>query len=205
MKKFLKVAAVFLALVIFTTGGYLAGRYTQTDSLVSALPKNINEKYVEEEQNAPVSTEAAQMPDMPPAEKQTEVNIIEKNSKTAIQEGWSEVHKSDIMLSEGQTAQIKLYTSAGKDTDGTLVYDDGNQWILEVEHGGEYYTLVNKYVQLGKVNYIAGEDENGEEFITAIISTGAGLSVERYTYNGTAFEGQVVYNSSGLNIRSSTF
>lgn len=203
MKKIIKAAAVFLALVLFAAGGYCAGRYMQTDSIVSALPKNTIEK---QEENAPPSPDMTPAGELPPSgDKQTEVNIIEKNSQTAIQNGWSEVHKSDIMLGEGQNAQVKLYTSATKDSDGTLVYDDGNQWVLEVENNGEYYTLVNKYVQLGKVNYIAGEDENGEEFITAFISTGAGISVERYTYNGTAFEGQTVYSSSGLNIRSSTF
>ena len=102
--------------------------------------------------------------------------------------------------------EVTLSTSAEKDTDGEFLWDDGNQWVLEVNDGkGNYYTLLNKYVQLGKVDVMAGADENGECVITAVISTGSGLVVEKYTYNGSAFEGQTVYNSGVLNVMGSTF
>ena len=78
-------------------------------------------------------------------------------------------------------------------------------WLLEVEKNGEYYALINKYIQLGKVDFSAGEDENGNVSITAVISTGTGVTVEKYTYNGTVFEGQTVYNSGSLNVTGSTF
>ena len=99
-----------------------------------------------------------------------------------------------------------MYTSADKDANGEFVWDDGNQWVLEVMTDKDsYYTLLNKYVQLGKVDIIVGADENGECVITAVISTGSGIVVEKYTYNGTAFEGQTVYNSGVLNVWGTTF
>ncbi|MBQ8300464.1 MAG: hypothetical protein IJX57_00630, partial [Clostridia bacterium] len=85
------------------------------------------------------------------------------------------------------------------------IWDDRNQWVLEVGMSGGYYTLVNKYVQLGKVDVTVATDEKGECIIMAVTSTGTGLVVEKYTYNGTAFEGQTVYNSGVLNVWGSTF
>ena len=208
MKNVLKVIGALVLAAAIAAGGYVAGQRAQISSISSALPKNILDK---PEESAPVtensiSTEsAAPQENIPPKDVvQIERNIIEKNSQTAAAEAKTVVSNVNINIS-GESADVKLYTSADKDADGSFVWNDGNQWVLEVEKDGAYYTLLNKYVQLGKVSLMVADDENGEGVITAVVSTSSGLSVEKYTYNGTAFEGQTVYNSGILNVRTSTF
>ena len=211
MKKVLKAAGVIVLAAVMAVGGYFVGQKAQISSISSALPRNTLTRPEETATAAPqinsAAEETAPAPTaaQPPKDAiQTERNIIEKNSQTASAATPTVVTSADIMLG-GEKTEVKLYTSADKDTDGSFIWDDGNQWVLEVKKDGGYYTLINKYVQLGKISLMAGEDENGEGVITAVVSTGTGLSVEKYTYNGTAFEGQTVYNSGVLNVKGSTF
>ena len=196
MKKVWKgIGAAVLAIAIFA-GGYTLGQRVRENNIISALPHKTFDKPQENASSPkPASGEALK----------PEKNITEKNSETAVQNGWTEVAHADITLSDGDNAKIKLYTSAHKDENGEFMWDDGNTWLLEAESKGGYYALINKYIQLGKVDFTAGEDENGHASITAVISTGTGIAVEKYTYNGTAFEGQTVYNSGILNVKGSTF
>lgn len=194
------IGSVVIAAAIFA-GGYTAGQRVREDNIISALPRKTLDMT-----EPPQTLTPSPQPTAGNTETQRhEKNITEKNSKTAVQDGWSEVGKANIKLGENSNAAVKLYTSAQKDENGELMWDDGNMWLLEVEKNGEYYALINKYIQLGKVDFSAGEDENGNVSITAVISTGTGVTVEKYTYNGTVFEGQTVYNSGSLNVTGSTF
>lgn len=195
MKKFLKATGAVILAVVLVAGGYISGQKNQLSSITSALPRE--------------AIEATEMPTEPPAVKapetvHTEKNIIEKTSETSIQPSWAEVENVTVSQADGSNAEVKLYTSAEFDGE-EFIWDDRNQWVLEVGMNGGYYTLVNKYVQLGKVDVTVGTDERGECVIMAVISTGTGLVVEKYTYNGSAFEGQTVYNSVVLNVWGATF
>lgn len=203
MKKFLGVLGALILAAALVAGGYYAGTKIQTDSIVSALPKKTFENLEDKEGKPPIRDNEPISSEMPSLK--SEVNIIEKNTATATQERWSVIHKASVTLSDGSEATVQLHTSAEKDSAGEYIWDDGNQWVLEVQKGNEYYTLINKYVQLGEINYIVGTDESDNAFITAVTTTGTGISVEKFTYNGTAFEGQTVYNSGVLNVYSSTF
>lgn len=203
MKKFLKgLGAVIVALVL-VMGGYFAGQRVQIGSIISAMPKKTIDNIPTESAPPEQSPSAVNVSDAVQAEK----NIIEKNSASAIQDGFTEVTRmSPVSISDNIKADVMLYTSAKKDTDNQFLWDDGNQWVLEVNAGkGAYYTLLNKYVQLGKVDVMVGMDENGGCVITSVTSTGSGIVVEKYTYNGTAFEGQTAYNTGALNVWGSTF
>lgn len=217
MKKFLKLIGAVVLACALAAGGYMAGQRVQMNSITSALPRETIEKHDESIEPEPKTDSAAEPeasmtageeppPVKAPESAQTEKNIIEKNSATAIQEGWTEVETVTAVFSDNIKGDVKLYTSAEKDVNGEFVWDDGNQWVLEVTTDKDsYYTLLNKYVQLGEVNIMVGADENNECVITAVISTGNGLVVEKYTYNGAAFEGQTVYNSGAVNVWGSTF
>lgn len=204
MKKVLKVIGVLALSCVMAAGGYIAGQKNQLSSITSALPRETVENTERPEKNEERKEETP--PVKAPEAVQTEKNIIEKNSSTAIQSSWTEVKKVMAVFPDNVKADVNLYTSADKDANGEFVWDDGNQWVLEVMTDKDsYYTLLNKYVQLGKVDIIVGADENGECVITAVISTGSGIVVEKYTYNGTAFEGQTVYNSGVLNVWGTSF
>ena len=206
MKKVLKIVGVVVLAVVMAVGGYAVGQRTQINSISSALPKNVLEILDSTAHDGENTDDAAHAQEnVPPKDAvQVERNIIEKNTQTAAGTAPTVVSSTSVTLN-GADAEVKLYTSAEKDTDGDFLWDDGNQWVLEVEKDGGYYTLINKYVQLGKVTTMVADDENGEGVIMAIVSTNSGLTVEKYTYNGTAFEGEVVYSSGMLNVRSTTF
>ncbi len=209
MKKVLTIFAYAVLAFVLAAGGYFAGQRSRMSSISSALPRNTLERPADESSVSPPpsrSNEAAPAEEpMPPMETaRTERNIIEKNSQTAVAPNHTEVSGAPITI-DGSQAEVKLYTSAEKDENGEFLWDDGNQWVLEVQKDGEYYTLINKYVQLGKVSVMTAADDSGEGVITAVVSTGSGISVEKYTYNGTSFEGETVYNSGVLNVINSTF
>lgn len=208
MKKLLIAICSLVIAFALVCGGYIAGQKNQLSSITSALPRETIENTNSPENSVIPHKDDNVPPAVAPEVMQPERNIIEQNSSSAIQSGWTEVKKmSPVVISKSDDikADVMLYTSAEKDTDGEFIWDDGNQWVLEVNTGNEYYTLINKYVQLGRVDVMVGADENGECVITAVTSTGSGLVVEKYTYNGTAFEGQAVYNSGALNVWGSTF
>lgn len=201
MKKFLKAVGVLILAAAVASAGYIAGRKDQLSSITSAIPREtIEESQMPQEEKSDGAEPAAKAPEA----VQTEKNIIEKTAETSIQPHWSEVENVSVSQADGSKADVKLYTSA-EYNDGEFVWDDRNQWVLEVAMDGGYYTLINKYVQLGQVNVTVATDEDGECVIIAVTTTGTGVVLEKYTYNGTSFEGQTVYNSGVLNVWGATF
>ena len=201
MKKVLKIFGAIIIASALTVAGYMAGTHNGMVSISSALPHvNITHSEPDAPPQSSQAAESEEKPIEPPTS--AEKTIIEKNSQTSAEDGWTQVENSPVTLGEN-TYTLTLYTSAQKDGDEFL-WDDGNKWVLEIEKDGEYYTLLNKYVQHGEVNYVTGENENGECVITAVTDTNTGLVVEKFTYNGTAFEGQTVYNTGTLNVKGST-
>ena len=201
MKRVLKIFGGIIIAAVLTVSGYIAGTHNGMVSISSALP-HVNITHSEPDtppQSSPAAGGEEKPIEPPPGAEKT---IIEKNPETSAQDSWTQVNTAPVTLGEN-TYTLTLYTSAQKDGDEFL-WDDGNKWVLEIEKDGEYYTLLDKYVQHGAVNYITGENENGECVITAVTDTNTGLVVEKYTYNGSAFEGQTVYNTGTLNVKGST-
>jgi hypothetical protein len=201
MKKFVKAIGIIALACVCAAGGYEVGHKTDIGSVVSAVSGNV----IESTPSAEVTEPTAQESDASQAEnaaKKEQKQVIEKNTQTAA-EGLSEI--TSVPAQFGDTAaDVKLYTSAQKDENGEFLWDDGNRWVLEVTADGSY-TLLDEYVQLGSVDIMVGDEENGGQTITAVISTNAGLRVKKFTYNGTAFESETVYNSGVLNVSGTTF
>lgn len=204
MKKVLKVIGVIALAAVVGAGGYIAGTRAQHSSIVSALPRAAIDRPTGTPEEEAARPDAKNGEDTPPPAMTAAKNIIEKNSQSGVQPDWTLVNKAPVTIG-GNTATVFLYTSAEKDEDGNYIWDDSNSWVLEVESKNEYYTLLNKRVQLGSVNFLSGDNESGESVITVIVNTTTGLTVEKYTYNGNSFEGETVYNSGVLNVRGSSF
>lgn len=201
MKKFFATLGVIVLACTIAAGGYIAGQKTQIGGISMLRAGKTTENTAVAE---PTKAPAEAVPAKADEKTQTTKNTIEKSVSSKVQDNYSEVKKVSAVFSDNNKADICLYTSAQKDSDGEFMWDDGNQWVLEVKMK-DTYTLLDKYVQMGKVNIIVGGDEKGEGVITAVISTGSGLTVKEYTYNGTAFEEQTVYDSGALNVWGSTF
>ncbi|MGE5678904.1 MAG: hypothetical protein ACM3ZR_12690 [Pseudomonadota bacterium] len=98
--------------------------------------------------------------------------------------------------------KIELYTAAGRDENGEMVWDDGQNWILAVRDGEKAYPLLSQYVQLGSV-YFTVSNKGADQIpnITVIVPTGASFSITGYSYDkeGDCYKGELLYRSADDN------
>ncbi|MEG0773845.1 hypothetical protein [Clostridium sp.] len=103
---------------------------------------------------------------------------------------------------DGSEERIELYTTAGRDGKGEMVWDDGQNWLLVVRDGKKVYPLLSEYVQLGSVYFTVSNNGVGEvSKINVIVSTGAGFNLKTYIFNKVkgGFVGETVYSSKDTN------
>ncbi len=83
---------------------------------------------------------------------------------------------------DGKEETIALYTTAQKDSNGKIMWDDGQIWVLAVHGDNNDYELYNNYVQLGSIQfYIFTADDTFH--VTTVENTTAGLKLIDYVYN----------------------
>ncbi|MCX7714568.1 MAG: hypothetical protein N2171_02420 [Clostridia bacterium] len=112
---------------------------------------------------------------------------IEPAATSAVSDGWTQVSTYSCDIDEdGQDEIISLYTSAGKDKKGKILWDDGQNWVLEMHDGNEYYTLFSGYVQLGNLYFEVSDyykDSGTTPVVTLIESESANFKVINYMYD----------------------
>jgi len=77
---------------------------------------------------------------------------------------------------------IALYTSAKKNSNGEILWDDGQNWILVVQQEDKDYELYNNYLQLGTINFAVFTAEDGFH-ITIVEDTVISPTVVDYIFN----------------------
>lgn len=83
---------------------------------------------------------------------------------------------------DGTEEEINLYTSAQKDNNGEIMWDDGQVFKLIIHDTNENFVLFDEYVQLGKVNYYVYLEK--DVFTISIISPRtASLTITDYVYD----------------------
>lgn len=195
-----KVIICIAAAVVIGAGGFYAGVRSQTDSMINALPRAAVETAPAEGGGVlPTERTAAEEPVKAQA---TEATVfVGKSNVSAASEGtWSTVDSCNYDISgDGVNDTVTLYTSAESDDMGIL-WDDTQQWILEVSDGGNgYYTLLDTSVSNGSVYYQVNELNDGTRTIVVYITTGAGTEISEYIFGKAGFTEKEVYSSSGIN------
>lgn len=193
----LKTAICIAAAAAAGAGGFYAGRASQTNSMMNALPRLAHDMQTEEDAER---TEAAQtaVPNTETAEPGT---YIGKSNISAAGEGtWSTVDSSNYDITgDGVNDMITLYTSAEADDKGIL-WDDTQNWILEVSDGESgYYTLLNMTLSNGAVYYEVSELSGGERSMIVYITSGAGTDITQYVFGRSGFEEKDIYSADGIN------
>lgn len=188
-KTAVKIIAAVIGAAVFSLGGYYIGRNSVQD-LTSAIPKL-------EFSPAPTGAHA------PPADKEPDsVTYVTRSDMSAAAEGtWSVVssYKGDVD-GDGQEDKLTIYTSAEK-IDNEIVWDDGQNWILEVaDADGGYYTLINQYVNNGSVYAEVSENANHEQTISVIAAGGMGFSVRRYNHSSSGFVEKIACEDKSANV-----
>lgn len=136
-----------------------------------------------------------------PTDQTPEVNIIHA-TKSDPRQGNMVTKLNEFTFDldgDGTEEIIELHTAAGKAPDGSIAWDDGQNWLLVIVDGNDYYPLLQEYVQLGTVYFTVLDDQKGSVIITAIVETGSGLKLVSYTYNEDqkGYRGEVVYHIGG--------
>lgn len=128
---------------------------------------------------------------------------------------WTEVSRyTGDVDGDGTDEDVVLATSAEPDEDGTVMWNDGQDWALYVDDRDETYVLLNQYVQLGNVYFEVSDyytADGAEPRINVIVSTGASFSMKSYSFSkkDMAYIENMVYDTSneteaGINRRFSS-
>lgn len=98
----------------------------------------------------------------------------------------------------GFEEEISMYTSAQKDPDGNVMWDDGQRWVFIIEGEDEDYVLFDGYVQIGKIDFHIYTEDNKFNILTSQVGT-ANLTLFNYEYNDEngVFEKTKVFDTSG--------
>lgn len=199
-KKRHRVLVVIICVVIAIAAGgagFYFGERLQQDDVMNALPRMAHDMQAEED--AERATQAALASQA--AETEKVGAFVGKSNVSAASEGtWSTVDSYNYDITgDGVNDTITLYTSAESDDMGIL-WNDSQQWILEVSDGGNgYYTLVDTQVSNGSVYYQVNELSGGERSIIVYITTGAGTQISEYVFGKAGFTETKIHSSTGIN------
>ena len=87
---------------------------------------------------------------------------------------------SHDITGDGIDDKISLYTSAGKDQEGRIMWDDGQFFLLIFNDGEKDYGLFNERVQIGRVYYSIFDGDDSGLFV--MVATYAGVNFMKFTY-----------------------
>lgn len=102
-----------------------------------------------------------------------------------------------------QAEKIELYTSAQRGTDGKMMWDDGQRWVLLVRDNGKDFPLFDGYVQLGNLQFWAYTSGAKGDFEICTVQPGsANFIVTRYNFvkEKQYFTKKVIYNPDNVNM-----
>lgn len=85
---------------------------------------------------------------------------------------------------DGVDEKIELHTQAEKSQDGEMMWDDGQNWLLVIVDGNEFYSLFQDRIQLGSL-YFGVWQKDKTPVISSAIITGANAGLKNYIYDGT--------------------
>lgn len=98
----------------------------------------------------------------------------------------------------GTDETISLYTAAEKDSNGEIMWDDGQNWQLLVEGTDTDYVLFDDYVQLGSIKFYVYTSDD-DFYITTIQTSTASLKLTEYHFHkeSNSFISNVRFETNG--------
>ena len=83
---------------------------------------------------------------------------------------------------DGYEEIISMYVTAGRDSNGEIMWDDGQRWLLIVHGDNKDYLLYDDYVQLGSIQFNVFTEDDDFYIVTKSVRT-ASLTVSQYIYD----------------------
>lgn len=139
-----------------------------------------------------------------------EEQVEEREKFTAIFPSTDRLDTSDLTLldsakvdidNDNKEEIIELYTTAQRDEDGEMMWDDGQKWFLLVHDEDKEYILFDEYVQIGTLEFWVFTSKNDYHILT--LQTGSAvLKLSDYTYDieRESFVKKDIFNPEFLNV-----
>lgn len=147
----------------------------------------------------------------PPAQTSTESSVENTEPKeesvieTAVGEDLKTIldsYEFDID-GDGTEEKIELMTSAERDSDGLMLWDDGQEWKLTVKKSDSEFVLFDGRIQIGMLNHQIFEVD-GKLHITYTLNATAQLEFVHFEYdveqNAFVKKNQYVNNQGNINV-----
>ena len=102
---------------------------------------------------------------------------------------------------DGKKEVISMFTTAQRDADGEMMWDDGQKWFLLVNGEDNEYVLFDDYVQLGMLEFWVFTSKDDYHIMT--LQTGSAvLKLSDYTYDHEkgSFVKRDIFNPEFLNV-----
>lgn len=107
---------------------------------------------------------------------------------------------------DGKPEKVNMYTSALKDKDGEIMWDDGQRWLFVVHNEDKDYVLFDDYVQIGSIkSFVYTIDD--QFYIASVTTATANLTLKSYLYSkeNDSFVETIPFNTEGnVNMLHST-
>lgn len=108
---------------------------------------------------------------------------------------------------DGNEEKIAIYTEAGKDSNGAIAWDDGQNWLFVVHGTDKDYVLLDEYVQLGSIDFFIYTIDDVFHIATVDGRTASlKLTIYRYDSDNDIFFMSTPYNATGdVNLIKSSY
>lgn len=147
----------------------------------------------------PVTTdEVIETPQTVTPVENEKVNLIEKSNEEINYDDFELLGQYAVKI-EGidEDAEVNLYTSAERDKKGELMWDDSQEWVLDVETAFGTYVLYDEringqaYMKVIK----SYNDDSDETIINLHIYANTYNEIREYRFGGEFFEERILYTT----------
>lgn len=113
------------------------------------------------------------------SEESVEETVLVKAEE--IEEYPMTLYKEDVLGSD-ENETVELYVNAEVYEDGSLVMDDGQNWLLVMKKDGKTYPIYNDYLQLGDIDFVL-TPFNGELGVLMIMTAHSDTTIKKVVYD----------------------
>lgn len=100
---------------------------------------------------------------------------------------WSEINRyTGDVDGDGTDEDVILMTSAERNSENEIIWNDGQEWVLYVKDKELTYVLLDKYIQTGTVYFEVLDyytESGAEPRINVMVSTGSGFNMNSYVFD----------------------
>lgn len=136
--------------------------------------------------------------------QENETQIIFESKEQKSIENLTLLEQYNIDIDEdNEEENIMLYTSAEKATDGEIMWDDGQSWLMLVKDKDREFVLFDEYIQLGELKlWVYTAEENNKIHITTLQPGSASMHMSDYIFDKEKqyFEKKTIFNPKNINM-----